>query len=78
MRLKISEIIFAIRSNFWFIPALLSLLSIFAALVFVEADLLIARGIFDGYLPSLRMPVESARLVLSTIAGSRSLRWCSR
>ncbi len=70
MRLKISEIIFAIRSNFWFIPALLSLIAIIAAFFIVEADLWIAQSVVKGYIPSLRMPVESARLVLSTIAGS--------
>lgn len=70
MRLKISEIIFAIRSNFWFIPALLSLIAIAAAFVFVEADRWIARGAYEAYIPSLQMPLESARLVLSTIAGS--------
>jgi len=70
MRLKISEIVFAIRSNFWFIPALLSLIAIIAAFFIVEADLWIAQSVLKGYIPSLRMPVESARLVLSTIAGS--------
>jgi uncharacterized membrane protein len=70
MRLKISEIVFAIRSNFWFIPAILSLTAIIAAFFIVEADLWIAQSVLKGYIPSLRMPVESARLVLSTIAGS--------
>ncbi len=70
MRVKISEIIFAIRSNFWFIPANLSVLAILAAFAILELDLLIARGADDGYLLPLQMPVESARLVLSTIAGS--------
>jgi len=70
MRLKISEIIFAIRSNFWFIPTILSLIAIAAAYLFVEVHLWIARGVYEAYLPALRMPVESARLVLSTIAGS--------
>jgi len=70
MRLQISQIIFAVRSNFWFIPALLSLIAIFAAFFVVEADLWIAGSAVEGYVPSLRMPVESARLVLSTIAGS--------
>lgn len=70
MRLKISQFIFVVRSNFWFIPALLSLLAILGAFFIVEADLWIRRSPLEGYVPSLRMPVESARLLLSTIAGS--------
>ncbi|MFP4538933.1 MAG: DUF2254 domain-containing protein [Dichotomicrobium sp.] len=70
MRIKLAEILFAIRSNFWFIPTLLSLIGIIAALLIVDADIWIASGALEGYLPNLQMPLESARPVLSTIAGS--------
>lgn len=70
MRVQISQILFAIRSNFWFLPTMLSVMAMIAAYFIVEADLWLARGVFEGYVPSPKMPVDSARRILSTIAGS--------
>ncbi len=67
MNLQLSNIWYAIRSNFWFLPALLSLAGIASALLLLEADIALHNS---GYLARLAMPTESARLALSTIAGS--------
>lgn len=67
MRLNLSQIFFAIRTNFWLIPGLLGLAGITCALLLLEADFALRQSSFMAF---LAMPIESARLALSTIAGS--------
>jgi uncharacterized membrane protein len=62
-------IVFAIRSNFWFIPSALALAAIVAAILVSNTDLALY-GNQIPLVPYAGIPLESARLVLSTIAGS--------
>lgn len=58
------------KTNFWFIPAVMSAMAIVSGIIIVNADLAMSqRGIF-GSPPLIVMSLESGRLVLSTIAGS--------
>ena len=70
MRLRLQRILFAIRSNFWFIPALLALAAVLVAVFIVELDSRLLRSSLGRFSPSDGMPIESVRVVLSTIAGS--------
>ncbi len=69
MRNKLSSLWYAVRLNFWFIPTLLSFGAIVAAFVVIQIDLSF-RDHGLGYFGNLSMPIEGARLALSTIAGS--------
>lgn len=66
MREKLAIALYAIRTNFWFIPTTLAVLSIIAGWLVVDLDVAIHR---NSMIP-LHMSIESARLALSTIAGS--------
>lgn len=69
MRIDLRALIFAIRSSFWLIPILLGLLALIVAIFVVESDFALQRR--GLYIPSQwAMPVASARVALSTIAGS--------
>jgi len=63
---RLTSLLYAVRTNFWFIPTGLAVLAIAASLMVVELDVAIQR---QTWVP-LHMSIESARLVLSTIAGS--------
>jgi len=62
-------LLYAIRSNFWFVPALLTLVAIIAAYTLAELELFGHSETLSRPL-DITMPIESARLILSTIAGS--------
>lgn len=66
MRDTLAGLIYAIRTNFWFIPTLLAVIAVIAGVLVVELDVAINR---ESLIP-LYMSIESARLALSTIAGS--------
>lgn len=61
--------LYAIRTSFWPIPLAMGLTAILAALAVMEADLAI-QGRDVAIVSKMTMPLESARLALSTIAGS--------
>lgn len=65
----IRHLLFMARSNFWFLPALMSIAAVLSALFLVEIDLHFVRS-GAGTGGSSGMPVESVRVILSTIAGS--------
>ena len=67
MKVLIFRLLTAVRSNFWFIPSLLTLSAIAGAFALLEADFALRE---QGFLAQFVMPIESARLALSTIAGS--------
>lgn len=70
MRARLQRLIFAIRTNFWFIPTLISIAAVLAAYLMIQVDYGLSRDPeLTQRLPT-RMEVESARLALSTIAGS--------
>lgn len=70
MRARLRELIYAIRTNFWFIPTLMSIAAVAGAYVMINVDYALSeRPDLIRQLPT-RMAVESARLALSTIAGS--------
>lgn len=69
MSFDLKPIIFAIRANFWFIPSLLAVLAVLAALMVAQTDPALY-GISLPLLPKGGLSIESARVVLSTIAGS--------
>lgn len=69
MRFDIYGVLFAIRSSFWLIPSILSLSALVLALLVTGTDLGLKHDL-TLYLPEIAMPIESARMVLSTIAGS--------
>jgi uncharacterized membrane protein len=64
---KLSNLLFAIRTNFWFIPIVLSMTAFVVALVLVETDVALQE---EGAGWPIDIPVASARLAVSTIAGS--------
>ncbi len=66
MKERLAGLLYAVRANFWFIPTILALAAIVGALIVVEMDVAIQRR---SFIP-LHMSIESARLALSTVAGS--------
>ncbi len=69
MKLDLQSWLFAMRTSFWPLPILMGLMAIVAALVIMQADLTFqAKNV--RFMPMMTMPIESARLALSTIAGS--------
>jgi uncharacterized membrane protein len=65
--LNLSNLLFAIRANFWFVPTTISVFAVAAALVLVEADFALQPRNFDW---QITIQVASARMAVSTIAGS--------
>lgn len=70
MNLNIPKLVFQIRSNFWFIPALLALVAVAGALFAAGMDLGLNVLVTPGKPSSGGMSIETVRAVLSTIAGS--------
>ena len=66
MKDRLASLLYTVRTNFWFIPTVLAVLAVFGALLVIELDVAIQR---QSIVP-LHMTIESARLALSTIAGS--------
>jgi len=62
-------LLYAIRSSFWFIPSLLAIASIFLAIQVASYEVAPTKNHIP-FLPNAGIPLASARLVLSTIAGS--------
>ena len=69
MRIDLKAWLYAMRASFWAIPIVMALAAIVAAFAIMEADLAIGRKQLT-FPPAMTMPIESARLALSTIAGS--------
>jgi uncharacterized membrane protein len=67
--MNLKSLIYSLRSNFWLIPALLGLLSMIGATAITQADLTLHRAL-SSVLPIPTMSIDSARLALSTVAGS--------
>ncbi len=66
MKDRLTGLLYIVRTNFWFIPTILAVLAVAGALLVIELDVAIQR---QSFIP-LHMTIESARLALSTIAGS--------
>ena len=66
MKARLIRLLHVVRTNFWFIPMALAVFAIAASMIVIELDVTIQR---HSWIP-LHMSIESARLVLSTIAGS--------
>lgn len=62
-------ILYSIRSSFWFIPSLLAIAAILLAIQVANYEVAPYNNHIP-FLPSAGIPLASARLVLSTIAGS--------
>ncbi|MCH9807915.1 MAG: DUF2254 domain-containing protein [Alphaproteobacteria bacterium] len=61
---------YAVQSNFWFIPALITLVALFAAPLALQADFHIQGNVLTKWLPGPALTPDGAGRVLSTIAGS--------
>ncbi len=70
MNLYLSRVLLSIRSSFWFIPILLSICAILAAFFILDLDTTFKSWGIYKYFSTLKMPIETARLVLATIAGA--------
>jgi uncharacterized membrane protein len=65
------RLFFVIRSSFWFLPGLMAIVAVVSAILFAEYDFGFNGGPgFERVSEETGMPVESARAILSTIAGS--------
>ena len=69
MRVDLTGWLYVLRSSFWLIPSLMGLAAIIAAFAVLEADVALGDRSLT-FPPGMTMPIESARLALSTIAGS--------
>ncbi len=70
MRERLRLWIYYVRTNFWFVPTLMSLAAIGAAFFFTRLDFALNQSPYLDDQLATRMSLESARAVLSTIAGS--------
>lgn len=70
MQFNMRKLTLTIRSSFWFIPMLLSIGAIVLAYFILELDSTLKYWGLKDYLSILNMPIETARQVLSTIAGA--------
>lgn len=70
MQINMRKISMNIRSSFWFIPMLLSIGAIISAYFIIELDSTLRYWGMRDFLSVLNMPIETARQVLSTIAGA--------
>ncbi len=65
------RVFFVIRSSFWFLPGLMAIVAVVSAILFAEYDFGFDGGPgFTRVSEESGMPVDSARSILSTIAGS--------
>ena len=64
------QLILKIRTNFWFIPMLLSVAAVLLALFINELDNSLDEWGLDYEALKFKLPIETAREVLSTIAGA--------
>ena len=66
---SITHIALAVRSSFWFIPGTLAIVSVAVSIFVSTLDIELDKGNLP-FLPNAGIAIESARLILSTIAGS--------
>lgn len=66
----IPSILFAIRTNFWVVPAAISIVAIALGILIAQIDFTVGQSKLWLHVFPTRMSIESARLALSTIAGS--------
>lgn len=65
------RLVYVVRSSFWFVPGVMALVAVVSAIAFAEYDFGFDGGPgFTQVTAESGMPVESARSILSTIAGS--------
>ena len=70
MEVKVTYLIYKIRTSFWFMPAVITLAAIALSQVMLAVDREVPETWFDGLGGLFEIGPEGARLLLSTIAGS--------
>lgn len=70
MRVKLIQLLFDLRHNYWFIPSVMAVAAVLLAALTTWVDLYHLGDIPDKYIWLLSSQADGARAILSTVAGS--------